>query len=253
MVYGMYLSAGGLQTSQYRQGVLTNNLANIDTVGFKEDLTIVRERSVESREDPTDGRLSHRVLDGMTGGSLVAPTYTSFQQGQLEVTSNPLDVAIEGEGFFVVQDGNDERYSRDGRFVRNEAGGLVTAAGNHPVLDEAGVPIVVPDAADGDLVIGGDGTVRVGDTSYGKLQTVTFDDLDKLRKVGGNLFEAIDVTPTPTRAHLQTRSIERSTVDPVRTMVALMQVARLYEMNATLVGLADSTLGRAVNDIARIR
>ena len=80
MVYGIYQSAAGMIVNQYRQAVLANNLANLDTVGFKHDLTIVRERQVETAEDGLSGRLSDRMLDRMTGGSLVAPTVTSFEQ-----------------------------------------------------------------------------------------------------------------------------------------------------------------------------
>jgi len=253
MVYGIYHSAAGLQVNQYRQEVLANNLANAATVGFKHDLTVVRERQVESREGPSDPSWSNRLLDEMSGGSLVAPTYTTFEQGENEITGNPLDVAIAGDGFFVVGDGNQERYTRDGRFVVNRKGELVTAAGNRPVQGEAGRPVVVPAGARGRVRIDANGQVRAGDTVCGRLRTVDFPDKSLLRKTGGNLFEALGVEPINADVELRPRTIERSTVDPARTMVSMIEVARAYQFNATLLGLADSTLGRAVNDIARIR
>ncbi len=253
MVYGIYQSAAGLQLNQYRQQVLANNMANADTAGFKKDLTLVRERLAASRERPGDPTFTDATLAGLTGGSLVAPTMTSFEAGAIEPTGNPLDVAIAGEGFFVIQDGDAERYTRDGRFTLNEQGELVTVAGGRPVLSEAGTTITVPADAAGHIRIDANGDVRAGRISYGTIGTAQFDDTTGLRKTGANLLAADGATPTGERATLRAGYVEASNVDPIRTMVEMIQVTRGYEMNATLVGLADSTLGRAVNDIARIR
>jgi len=125
MVYGTYLSATGLKTNQYRQEILANNLANVDTVGFKQDLAVIRERPIERREDAVDPSLSQDVLDPMTGGSLVAPTYTTFEQGMIQKTGNPLDVALRDDGFFTVEAQGQEHYTRDGRFTINAEGELV--------------------------------------------------------------------------------------------------------------------------------
>lgn len=253
MVYGIYQSAAGLQVNQYRQAVLANNLANVDTAGFKHDLTIVRERQVESDEGFSQSSWSDPVLDRMSGGSLVSPTVTVFAQGMIKDTGSPLDVAIAGEGFFTVQDGNAMRYTRDGRFALNEAGELVTVAGNNQVLNDQGEPIVVNGVPTERVRIQASGEVRAGDTSFGRVGVVAFDDTSRLRKVGGNLMQAMGASPVPHDAQLRTGAIESSTVDPTQAMVSMIEVTRAYEMNATLIGLADSTLGRAVNDIARLR
>ncbi len=253
MVYGIYQSAAGLQVNQYRQAVLANNLANVDTAGFKHDLTIVRERQVASEEDITDSSWSNPGLDRMTGGSFVAPTHTSFEQGVIKATRGPLDVALAGDGFFAVRDGDAVRYTRDGRFTLNAGGELVTVAGNHPVLDDQGQPIVVSEEATDKVRIEASGEVRAGNATFGRLGVVGLEDTSRFRKIGGNLFEAVGVEPAPRAAQLRTGAVEASTVDPTQTMVAMIEVSRAYELNATLIGLADSTLGRAVNDIARLR
>lgn len=252
MVYGIYLSATGLQTNQYRQEILANNLANLDTVGFKQDLAIIRERAIESREDAVDPELSQDLLDPMTGGSLVAPTFTTFEQGMVERTGNPLDVALQGDGFFAVEDQGVERYTRDGRFTINEDDELVTVNGQH-VLSDSGASIALPPESEGDVTIDGNGYVRIGQTLVSKLRTVKFDDNNLLRKVGGNVFQSLGANPHRADLNLEVGAVERSTVEPTRAMVSMMQVSRLYEMNAQMIGLADSTLSRAVNDIARIR
>jgi len=254
MVYGIYQSAGGLLVNQYRMEVLANNLANADTVGFKQDLTVVRERRAEAAARMAGQGASEPRLAGMTGGSLVAPTVTSFEQGPLEVTGNPLDVALVGDGFFRVQAGGQERYTRDGRFAVNESGELVTAAGFHKVLDDSGAAMVVPANARGRVRIDAGGQLMSGDSLLGKLGIVDFTDKSLLRKTGGNMLESLGARPlTMADAALQTGAVEKSTVDPTHAMVSMIEVNRAYEMNATMVGLADSTLGRAVNDIGRIR
>jgi flagellar basal-body rod protein FlgF len=252
MVYGIYQSAAGMQLNDYRQSVLANNLANLDTVGFKHDMTLVRERKVASRENLGSSSLSDRMLDRMTGGSLVAPTVTSFEQGAIQDTGGDLDAAIDGNGFFAVNDGGKTRYTRDGRFTLNKEGVLVTAGGR-PVLDAQGQAIEVPSEARGGLRIDANGAVRSGDETLGRIGLVDFADRSKLCKVGSSLFEAGRVQPEAIAAQLRPGAVEASTVDPTKAMVAMVEVSRAYEQNANMVKLADSTLGRAVNDIGRIR
>jgi len=238
--------------NQYRQAVLANNLANLDTVGFKHDLTIVRERQVETAEDGLSGRLSDRMLDRMTGGSLVAPTVTSFERGQIQVTGSQMDVAIDGNGFFAVNDGDKTRYTRDGRFSIN-ANGLLVTAGGRPVLDEQGGTIAVPEEVRGRIVIDADGSVQSNGEVLGRIGLVDFQDRGRLCKVGSNMFDAAGAQAETISPRLRTASLESSTVDPTKAMVAMIEVSRAYELNANLVSMADTTLGRAVNDIGRIQ
>ncbi|HQE28249.1 MAG TPA: flagellar basal-body rod protein FlgF [Phycisphaerae bacterium] len=251
MVYGIYQSAAGLQLNQYRQEVLANNLANLETAGFKHDLTVVRERPLAMREPGGRPDWSNRTLNGLTGGSYVAPTYTSFAQGPLEHTGGRLDVALFGSGFFTVQDGDAIRYTRDGRFVVNPNGELTTVSG-HIVLGEDGSPIRIPAEVADKVTITAGGDVRAGDLQLGRLAVVDFENKQALRKIGGNLFDAGQAEPVEAQATLQPGFYEGSTVEPTKAMVSMIEVSRAYELNATLVGLADSTLGRAVNDIARL-
>jgi flagellar basal-body rod protein FlgF len=253
MVYGIYSSAAGLMTSQYRQDVLANNLANVATVGFKQDLAAIRERLPASREELTDRHASDESLAGMTGGSLVAPSYTSFEPGAIETTGNPLDVAIAGEGFFRVRAGSTEGFTRDGRFTLNADGTLMTVTGHAEVLDEGGRPIQVPAALQDRVRIDANGQVRAGGKTCGQIGVVEFEDPSLLAKTGGNLLKSLGGKAVDVDATLQIGAVEASNVDPTRTMVSMIEASRAYQMNATMIGLSDQTLGRAVNELAKVK
>src|SRR5687768_1897415 len=102
MIYGLYLSATGIMTNSYRQDVIANNLANSETVGFKRDVALFKERLTQAQEQRIKGDWSNPLLEGIGGGTLAAPTIVDSTQGELEPTGSPLDVAIEGKGYFTV-------------------------------------------------------------------------------------------------------------------------------------------------------
>ncbi|MFQ5495907.1 MAG: flagellar hook-basal body complex protein, partial [Phycisphaerae bacterium] len=141
--YGLWLSAAGMKVNDHRQSVLANNMANANTTGFKRDLVSIMQRQVESQVARRGGPFAHPMLDRLGGGLNVRKTRLDFSQGSIEQTGKPLDVAIKDEGFFVVSDGNDTRYTRDGQFAINTEGELVMSAGEGRwrVLDDNGRPI----------------------------------------------------------------------------------------------------------------
>lgn len=247
MTYGLWLSAVGLQTSQYRQAVLANNLANADTVGFKHDVAVIRERPVEADEDGHH-RFAHKLLDDLTGGSLVAPTYTAFAQGAIEPTSRPLDVAIDGAGFFTVRAAGQTRYTRDGRFAMDATGRLVMAANGRPVLDANGqeITLITGDGAPPPR-IDGQGRIRQGQQVVGRLGLVDFADKQRLRKIGGNLYDANGEPTVNASASLRPEAVERSTLAPVEGLASMIEAARAYQLNATMISLQDEMNGRVVN------
>jgi flagellar basal-body rod protein FlgF len=253
MIYGLWLSAAGLQANQYRQDLIANNLANVETNGFKRDLAVFSERQVASREPFGDPTYSNRMLDSMTGGTFVAPTYTLYEQGPIQPTNRPLDLALQGDGFFTVRDGDRVAYTRDGALSVNANGELVTSAGGRPVLSDAGTPIRVPPGRASELQIASDGMLRLAGAEIGRLGLANFADPNALRKVGSNLFLAPEgATKTAPQATVMSGGLEQSAVDPATTMVAMIEAARAYQLNASLISLQDSMLGRAVNDIARL-
>lgn len=250
MIYGLYLSAGGLQTSEYRQSVVANNIANAGTTGFKQQLAVLSERRVEADEDgPASAR--HNVLDNLTGGTFVRPTFTDFARGMLEMSSNPLDLAIAGDGFFHVEAAGEDRYTRDGRLTIDETGTLVTASG-HKILDADGEPILVNPRSAAPVSVSPDGVVQQGAKTLGRIEVVDFDDRQGLTPAGKNLFRAHGQAPRLSASTIRAGATESSNVDPLTGMVEMIQVTRAYQMNATMVSLQEQMLGRTVNDLGRI-
>lgn len=254
MTYGLWLSAAGLQVNEYRQSILANNLANANTTGFKHDLAVIQERRVESRAGGGNGRFGHRVLDNLTGGLWVRPTVHTFEQGDLEETGGPLDLAIEGDGFFAVSDGKDTRYTRDGRLTLKTNGKLVMLAGQGRwrLLDVGGVPILVDSVGGGKIEVSKDGTIRQGGEVVARIGVVEFADRSQLSKVGANLYRNRGDAPTASDSRIRSGYVERSTVDPVHGLAGMIEVSRAYQLNANLISLQDQTIGLAVSTVGRI-
>ena len=255
MTHGIWASVGGLQVNEYRQSLAANNMANLDTVGFKNDLAVIHQRRNAGEENSGERAYGAELLNGLSGGSWVRPTHTNFKQGLLEQTGRSLDAALDGDGFFMVGDGNEVRYTRDGRFARNAAGDLVLSAdgGRFKVLDPAGQPINVADPTLSELRIGRNGDVMQGDEVLGRLGLVDFEDRAQLRKSGQSTFQLVgDTAQIPATAEVQGETVERSTVDSIAALTSMIEVSRAYELNARMISLQDETLGMATTRIGRV-
>ena len=251
--YGLWLSAAGMKVSDHRQTVLANNIANSSTTGFKHDLAVVMQRRVESRASADGASAAHPVLDGMSGGVNVLPTQFSRQQGPIEATGRSLDVAVRGDGFFEVGDGESKRYTRNGEFAVNSAGEVIlaTESGQWRVHDDGGVPILVDPAGDAVRVSEG-GMVRQGTTEVGRVGLFNGEEPDGLRKSGENLFESTTGRMVPATGAIVSASREGSTFDAVEGLASMIEVSRAYQMNATMLQLQDQLTGQAVTTLGRM-
>jgi flagellar basal body rod protein FlgG len=254
MNYGLYLSATGIMASAYRQDVIANNLANSETTGFKRDLAMFRERRTESRErGGADPDASNPLLEGLTGGMLAAPTVVDRTQGDLEATGNSADCAIEGTGYFMVDDHGTQRLTRNGQFMTDAAGNLIVAnSDGQRVLGPDRKPVTLEPNAP--IAVGKDGTV----TQYGKaVARIGLFDVphpDQLTKHGGTMIDypnMDDARPAATSL-VHGGFIERSNVDPAVELSQLMSAQRELEANANMIRYQDQTLSRLVNDVAKV-
>jgi flagellar basal-body rod protein FlgF len=255
---GLYISASGALTSLYRQDVFTNNLANMDTVGFKPDMPMSRFRAPASREDGLHFLPSNDLMERLGGGVMMGPNKVRHSQGSLDVTSRPLDLAIEGDGFFVVRDASDAganrvRLTRDGRFTRNAEGNLVMASTGLPVMDTQNRPIPIPDGQP--VSIDGTGVVRQNGRQIATLQLINVPDLDRLSKLGDSMFAApAAAIASGTRAPGAVRqgALEQSVVDEIRAILQVTSSGREVDSNIGMMQQHDRMTDRAINTLGRV-
>jgi flagellar basal-body rod protein FlgF len=232
--------------------VVANNVANVNTNGYKADRSLFEEYLTSSAHEDTFARPDRRVSFVQDGG-----TYRDFSQGPAEQTKNPLDVAIDGDAFLAVQTAAGERYTRDGGLQINPQGQLVTAAGD-PVLGTGGPIVFQP--GDKDITIGGDGgvSVRQGATNVdslrGKLRLVSFAQAQSLLKEGSNLYSAGDgAAAQPARnAWVHQGYLEKSNVNSVVEMSHMIEVNRAYTQMATLLQNESDLHKSAIEKLADV-
>ncbi|MFC1747020.1 flagellar hook-basal body protein [Candidatus Neomarinimicrobiota bacterium] len=215
----------------YQTDVTANNLANINTTGFKRD------------DSFTDW-----FMEAVELGS--AQRYTTFAQGTLRTTDNPLDLALTSQGFFTLETPSGIAFTRNGHFSVSEDGFIITGQG-YRVLGERGpLSVTGVDGAMGDLEIAINGEIYVDGIPNGFLDIANIVDLRTLEKVGGNLYrmtdDALVTRLSPEQIHVQQGMLEGSNVDPVSEMIDLIDYQRQFESTQRVVRAMDSLLGRAV-------
>lgn len=263
MIRGMYSATAGMMTMLSRVQTISNNLANVNTPGYREDtlrLTTFPQQLM-ARLFAGGGM---QIIGSSAHGILNESTTTRFAQGTLKATDGQLDVALNGDGFFAVQTAQGVRYTRDGSFRRDGNNQLVTSQGDL-VLSDAGTPITLPP---GPITISPEGQIRVtplvdgvtgpADQPVARLGVYAVAEPGQLRKSGANQFE--DPTGLAQAAAagpgalftVHQGFLEGSNVDPARAMADLMVAQRSYEASARLVQLQDDITARAVSDVGRL-
>ncbi len=255
----LYPATSAQLVMEKRMEAIANNIANADTTGFRRDIpifaakrpTLSKANSIGGAEDPTGGK---SILP-IPWFPVLDEVVTDFAQGMIHVTENPLDVAIDGKGFFQIQTPNGIRYSRNGSFRLSAEGQLVTQSGN-PVLGEGG-PITLPP---GLIRIDEEGRISVkgndggAPTQIDLLTLVSVADLSKMKKIGDNLFEIVNETPTILpQASVQQGALERSNVDPIIEMVAMISAMRHYESVQKAIQSADDISQKNVNQVGQLQ
>lgn len=218
MPNGIYSAMTGALAQEEHMDIVANNLANGSTNGFKSVQATFKELLDETREGTKNQTQRHVILDG---------TYTDFSQGPLQHTHNPLDVAIQGEGFFVVDTPEGEKYTRNGAFVLNDQRQLTTVSGE--LVQGTGGAIEVPEGAV--ININQSGSVTSGPLEIGKIRVVQFENPQDLNRIGHNLYGADEgvVAQDLENASVLTGALERSNVNMIREMTSLIKVSRFYE------------------------
>lgn len=239
----MYVALSRQMTLQRELNIVANNIANVDTTGFKVEGTMVK-------TDPSTGAA---MVDGPPSLKFVIDDGVTrdFSQGALRQTDGAFDLGIEGQGFFKIQTAAGERYTRDGRFTLSPEGKLTTQAGD-AVQGEGGD--IVVDPTQGEVHIASDGTVSQGTNKVGKIAVVTFDDLSSLSKTGDNLFSnTSNLQPQPsTAARVHQGMLEGSNVNSILQVTRLIEISRAYESMARTIENSAELSRRSVERLGRV-
>lgn len=241
---GFYAAAAGLRAESQALEVAAHNLANVNTPGFRGELTTFQ--SLLAFSHPT---IQNALNLATNNFGVLQGTRLDLEAGNLATTGNPLDVGIEGKGFFEVQTDHGTRYTRNGSFQISKTGLLVTTAGD-PVLGDTG-PIRVPA---GPVAISGDGTVSVNGTVAGQIRVVDFPADTNLVAEGGTLVSAPAGTGQPAQqAQLRQSTLESSNVNAISSVVGLISVQREAEMLGRAMSLFDTEFNHiAASDLAKV-
>ena len=256
MLRGISTAAGGMLSQGISSDVLADNLANINTVGFKktsmsfQDFSSVMVNATLADKKTELGKYSLSVKP--------QDTRILFDQGTLAETGNPYHVALEGDGFFeVTMDNGKTAFTRDGRFQTNEAGYLVTLNGEKINTDQGFIQIPKNTSS---VVISQTGDVKVkaiGQNalqSLGKIKIVQFQNNNTMTKLGQSLYDSNGQEPARDIKNVQVIQgvLEQSNVNPVRELVDSMMGLRTYEMLQKTINMQNDTFGKAVNEVGRL-
>lgn len=257
MNYGIQISSSGLLTALYRQDVQANNLANMDSVGFKPDIPALMQRSAVRQEDNLPFMPSDALLERLGAGVLAAPTKVDLAQGGTKITNRPFDLAIEGDGFFQLQGGPKDTgrnalLTRDGRFARGVEGRLVHVNSGAPVLNRVQRPIVLPQ---GEFQIAPDGRISVNGNEVDAIGIFNAKDQNTITKRGGSVLQAPAAQVNRMNRGeglIKQGVLEESGVNEMQTMLRIQDASRDVESNMSIVQAQDRMLDRAINTFGRL-
>jgi flagellar basal-body rod protein FlgF len=278
MLRGIQSAAAGMIALQRKQDVLTNNLANLDTPGFKKEVTVLRafpDMLLERINDLETKGTSSNKIGTLQQGVYAQENIPIFSQGDFVTTDRPFDAAIDDADMagviqngryikpsvmFTVQDAEGNiRYTRNGRFTVNETGELTTMEG-YKVLNSFGQPIFHPELASGDIQISETGDIilhpdKTDRQTIGRIRLAYIENPDELIKEGNDVYRLDGANPLEANnmgvVKLRHKMVERANVDATQTMSEMMVNLRLYEANQKVLQAYDRSLEQ-LNTIGKV-
>lgn len=261
MVRGLYTAWTGMVNEQKRLDVISNNMANSDTIGYKKQGVTSQsfddELALRIHNNNAPSPLNFRI-GNMNLGVKIGETYHDFSQGSLRETGNTYDLALSGDGFFTIQTTNKQgvtstKYTRDGSFTVTTDGYLVTRDGDY-VLDTNGNRIQIPGAQTAHNVAFDErGNVLVDGQQIATLGIASFANPQALLLYGENMYDATDAAGLQVgTAVVHQGYLEMSNTNVIEEMVDMITITRAYEAGQKMIQTVDNTLDKAVNDIGRV-
>ena len=257
MLEGMRMAAQGMMTQAAKQDVITNNLANVGTAGFRKEsaqITSFNEilnREVGGMDGMTQSSCEISTAPGMeVSGKLYTSSVTHNAQGSLKETGNPFDMALDdnGRGFFTIQTKDGIRFTRAGNFHLSTNGELVTADGSQ-VMGHRG-PIKLNGS---NFTVSNYGIISSDGKVIDKILVAVFDETEQLKRTGDNQFSASSKVSATNDFQLKQGYVEQANVNALTEMVDLMMVTRNYEANQKVLQANDKMLEKVVNNVGQVR
>jgi len=256
LIRGFYTSVSGLITLQNEQEVITNNIANVNNNGYKKrELTkqSFEDVMISNRQKLLGDKYVKNDIGSLNLGVKVNDVDTVFTQGSFKATDSSTDFAIDGRGFFVAQNGNQEVYTRDGNFKVNQQGYLMTNDGAEVLgtnnTTGAREPIYIGDAK---FSLDGENNIDIqGIGATHKLVTADFENYKTLQPLGDN-YITLDNPMYNAKVNVRQNFLETSNVDPSTELVKLMEVKRQFETNQKFVKMQDETVQKAATELGRV-
>jgi len=253
MVRGTYIAGTGMMLQRRRMENVTNNIANVDTTGFRKEFLVSHsfDAVMIQRMNDTQAPGRSNMVGPLNLGTQIDQKFIDFRDGNLEHTGRRTDLALMGDAFFAIETADGERYTRNGAFFIDNLGYLVTSDGDF-VLSTAETPIVVGGPH---FQVDSFGNVFTEEGELiATLRVVSFEDNTSLRKQGDSLFFSLeDPVDLPNEFRMMQGYLEGSNVDVTRAMVDMLTVFRAYETNQRILSMIDETVGMAVNQIGSLR
>lgn len=257
MLRGLYTAWTGMVNEQKRLDVISNNMANADSVGFKDERVTSQAFDQVLAIKVRDGSEAYHneAIGHLSLGAKIGEVYTDYSQGSVRQTNGTYDVALSGSGFFTLnvvdKAGNTHTcYTRNGQFTLTKDGLLVDSEGN-AVQGEGGDITIDPSAKS--VSISRSGQIYADGQLIDTLKITDFEDYDYLSKYGDTMYEAVSgATEKDASAEILQGYTEQSNVQVVKEMVDMITVTRAYEANQKIIRSYDSMLERAVNEVGKI-
>lgn len=279
MIRGLYTAASGMAVQMDRQNTISNNLANVNTVGFKKDETIIKQfpelevyRKGDKKEiTPTEVKDILEKIGKLGTGATLEDVFTEFTQGSLQSTNNEFDFAIEGKGFFALDTPYGIKMTRSGNFLLDQEGFLTSNDGYKVLGKASNGDIGYIKKKKADIEIGAKGDLKnieiVGklngrkefanisklNTDNNKFLMIEIGDKENIKKEGANMysFEYAKGIKFSESSSVKQGYLENSTVNNIKEMVEMISCSRLYETNQKALKTQDEMLAKAVNEIGK--
>lgn len=252
MLRGMYTSVSAMINLQGSQTVISNNIANANTNGFKSETLISKtfdDVLIKNNDKYVNGKGTAQELGTLNLGVKIDEIKTNYEQGVIVETENQTDFALNGRGFFTVRDEQGNIfYTRDGGFNINGDGYLATSSGEQ-VLNSNNQPIYI---GGNSISVDSNNNLVLSSGAVHKFNIVDFDDYSSLNKVGQNLYSGEGAIAT-NNYRVQNMQKESSNVDIIESTAALMSNLRAFEANQKVVQVMDSTLSKIASEIGTVR